>query len=257
MSGDERDPPEPPVGAAGEGESGSGRRRRVRFDMDAGAAPRATPERVKTARRRSAQSARWIERQINDPYVRRAKAEGWRARAAFKLLELDERFAFVPRQGRVIDLGAAPGGWSQVVAARGARALVGIDLLHIEPLQGAVFVQGDFLEPGMAERLMDLAGGPVDLVMSDMAANTVGHRQTDHLRTQALTEAAAAFALDVLAPGGAFVAKAFRGGGEAELIGRLKRAFRSVRHAKPPSSRPESVETFIVAQGFRGGPGGS
>jgi 23S rRNA (uridine2552-2'-O)-methyltransferase len=195
-------------------------------------------------------SARWLERQLNDPYVKRAMQEGWRARAAFKLIELDERFGLLAGAERVVDLGAAPGSWSQVALKRRPKVgIVGIDLLEIEPLPGLHFVQGDFLADGMDDRLIELLGGQPDLVMSDMAANTVGHPPTDHLRTMALVEAAAEFAVRVLKPGGTFVAKVLGGGAEGALVGELKRRFDSVRHAKPPSSRKESSETYLVAMG--------
>jgi 23S rRNA (uridine2552-2'-O)-methyltransferase len=227
------------------------RRKRVVFDVGA-VDTRATPTRVKTGKGRTAQSARWLERQLNDPYVARARADGWRARSAYKLIELDEKFHIIPDHGRIIDLGAAPGGWTQVVARRGAQAIVGIDLLEMEPIEGATIIQGDFLEEGMDQKLIALLGGPPNLVMSDMAANTVGHKQTDHLRTAVLSESAAHFAMATLAPGGAFVTKMFQGGSENEILTLLKKAFKDVRHAKPPSSRAESVELFMVATGFRG-----
>jgi 23S rRNA (uridine2552-2'-O)-methyltransferase len=227
------------------------RRKRVVFDVGA-VDTRATPTRVKTGKGRTAQSARWLERQLNDPYVARARADGWRARSAYKLIELDEKFHIIPDHGRIIDLGAAPGGWMQVCARRGASALVGIDLLEMDPIEGATIIQGDFLEPGMDQRLIDLLGGAPNLVMSDMAANTVGHKQTDHLRTAVLSESAARFAMETLAPGGAFVTKMFQGGTENEILTLLKKAFKEVKHAKPPSSRAESVELFMVATGFRG-----
>ncbi|MBS3960280.1 MAG: RlmE family RNA methyltransferase [Sandarakinorhabdus sp.] len=208
--------------------------------------------RVKTRRGRTNSSARWLERQLNDPYVKRAQAEGWRARAAFKLIELDERFGVLAGADRVIDLGAAPGSWSQVVLKRRPEAkVVGIDLLEVEPLPGLVFVQGDFLAEGMDARLVEQLGGAPDLVLSDMAANTVGHPQTDHFRTMALVEAAADFAMRALKPGGTFVAKVLGGGAEAALVAELKRHFETVRHAKPPSSRKESSETFLVATGLK------
>ena len=238
-------PPPPPPGE---------RRRRVVFDTTA-TDVRATPTRVKTAKNRTSQSARWLERQLNDPYVARARAEGWRARSAYKLLELHEQFGLIPKFGRVVDLGAAPGGWSQVVARHGAQAIVGIDLLPMDPLEGVTLIQGDFLEPGMDQHVLDLLGGPPNLVMSDMAANTVGHRKTDHLRTAALSEAAAHFAMATLAPGGNFVTKMFQGGTETGILTALKQSFREVRHAKPPSSRAESVELFVVALGFKGSEG--
>jgi 23S rRNA (uridine2552-2'-O)-methyltransferase len=195
-------------------------------------------------------SARWLERQLNDPYVKRAQAEGYRARAAYKLIELDERFGLLAGAERVVDLGAAPGSWCQVVLKSRPKArVVGIDLLEVEPLAGLSFVQGDFLDDAMEARLLELLGGPADLVLSDMAANTVGHPPTDHLRTMALVEAAADFAVRVLRPGGTFVAKVLGGGAEGPLVGELKRRFESVKHAKPPASRKQSSETYLVATG--------
>jgi 23S rRNA (uridine2552-2'-O)-methyltransferase len=186
---------------------------------------------------------------LNDPYVKRAQMEGWRARAAFKLIELDEKFGLLRGATRVVDLGAAPGSWSQVVLKRSPRArVVGIDLLPVEPLPGLTFVEGDFLADGMDARLVELLGDRADLVLSDMAANTVGHPGTDHLRTMALVEAAAAFARAVLAPGGTFVAKVLGGGAEGPLLADLKRDYEKVRHAKPPASRKESSETYLVAE---------
>jgi 23S rRNA (uridine2552-2'-O)-methyltransferase len=206
--------------------------------------------RLKSRRGRSVSSVRWLERQLNDPYVKRAMVDGWRARAAYKLLELDERFGFLAGAERVVDLGAAPGSWSQVVLKRRSKsAIVGIDLLEIEPLSGLTFVQGDFLAEGMDDKLIGLLGGQPDLVLSDMAANTVGHPQTDHLRTMALVEAAADFAIRLLKPGGSFVAKVLGGGAEGALVHELKRRFDTVRHAKPPASRKESSETYLVAMG--------
>lgn len=208
-------------------------------------------ERVRD-KRKSPSSRAWIERQLNDPYVRRAKEEGWRARAAFKLIELDAQFALLKKGQRVIDLGAAPGGWAQVAVQRGAAKVVGIDLLPIEPLPGATFLQMDFLAPEAPAAMLAALGGSPDLVLSDMAANTTGHHKTDQIRTGALAEAAAEFALAHLAAGGAFVTKAFQGGLDAALLARLKAAFKTVRHAKPPASRAESAEIYVVAQGFRG-----
>jgi len=209
--------------------------------------------RVRTARGRTASSTRWLERQLNDPYVKQAKAEGYRSRAAYKLLELDERFGLLKGVRRVVDLGIAPGGWSQVVRKRApAAAVVGIDLLETEPLEGVTILQMDFMAdaaPGLLEAALD---GPPDLVLSDMAANTVGHKQTDHLRTMGLVEAAAHFAVEVLADGGAFVAKVLAGGTDAELLALLKRHFRTVKHAKPPASRKGSSEWYVVAQDFKG-----
>ena len=212
-------------------------------------------QRVRTARGRSAQSTRWLERQLNDPYVRRAKAEGYRSRAAYKLLELDERFGLLRGTKRAIDLGLAPGGWSQAVRRRvPGAALVGIDLLPVDPIDGVTILQGDFTDEAAPARLMEALGGAPDLILSDMAANTVGHPQTDALRTVALVETALAFAVDVLAPGGTFVAKVFAGGADTAIVAELKKRFTSVKHAKPPASRKGSVEWFVVAQGFKGRP---
>ena len=205
---------------------------------------------VRSAGKRSVSSARWLTRQLNDPYVAAAKQAGWRSRAAFKLLELDERFHLLHRGQRVLDLGAAPGGWSQVALRAGAQ-VVGLDLLAIEPLKGAVFVQGDMDDPAMPRHLAALLGAPPDLVLSDMAPNTTGHAATDHLRIVGLAANAAAFAMEVLAPGGAFVCKVFQGGAEASLLAMLKQRFATVRHAKPPASRKASAELYVVAQGFR------
>jgi 23S rRNA (uridine2552-2'-O)-methyltransferase len=209
--------------------------------------------RVKTARNRTAQSTRWLERQLNDPYVKRAKAEGYRSRAAYKLIELDEKFAFLRGAKRVVDLGLAPGGWSQVVKRRLPNAsVVGIDLLPVDPIEGVTILQMDFLSDAAPDRLREELGGEADLVLSDMAANTVGHPQTDALRTAALVEAAHLFACEVLREGGTFVAKVFAGGGDSAMVAEMKRNFASVKHAKPPSSRKGSVEWFVVAAGFKG-----
>ena len=206
--------------------------------------------RVKTARGRTAGSTRWLERQLNDPYVKRARAEGYRSRAAYKLIELDERFAFLKGAKRVVDLGIAPGGWSQVLRRQVPKAaVVGIDLLPVDPIEGVTIFQMDFMDDAAPERLVEALGGPPDLVLSDMAANTVGHPQTDALRTMGLVEAALAFACDVLAPGGSFVAKVFAGGADQQLVTEMKRNFATVKHAKPPASRKGSVEWFVVAQG--------
>ena len=210
-------------------------------------------QRVKTARKRSAQSTRWLARQLNDPYVHRARAEGYRSRAAFKLIELDERFGLLKGVRRVVDLGIAPGGWSQVVRRQApAAAIVGIDLLPVDPIDGVTIFEMDFMADEAPGLLMEALGGAPDLVMSDMAANTVGHPQTDALRTMALVETALAFAIDVLRPGGTFVSKVFAGGADAALVAEMKRNFTTVKHAKPPSSRKGSVEWFVVAQGFKG-----
>lgn len=209
--------------------------------------------RVRTARGRTAQSTRWLERQLNDPYVRRAKAEGYRSRAAYKLIELDERFALLKGAKRVVDLGMAPGGWSQVLRRQvPGCAVVGIDLLPVDPIDGVEILELDFMDDSAPDRLIAALGGAPDLVLSDMAANTVGHPQTDALRTMALVEAAIDFAISVLKPGGSFVAKVFAGGADSTLVALLKQNFATVKHAKPPSSRKGSVEWFVVAQGFKG-----
>ena len=199
--------------------------------------------RLKTGKGRTSSSTRWLSRQLNDPYVKKAKAEGYRSRAAYKLAELDERFGLLKGVARVVDLGIAPGGWSQVVRQRSPRSrVVGIDLLPTDPLDGVTIFQMDFMAdeaPALLEGALD---GPPDLVLSDMAANTVGHKQTDHLRTMGLVETAAAFAIQTLAPGGAFVAKVLAGGTDAA----------SVKHANPPASRKDSSEWYVIAQGFKG-----
>jgi 23S rRNA (uridine2552-2'-O)-methyltransferase len=207
---------------------------------------------LRTARGRPLASQLWLKRQLNDPYVAAAQAQGWRSRAAFKLIELDERFQLLRKGMRVLDLGAAPGGWSQVAVDRGAAMVLGLDLLPIDPLPGVRFLQGDFNAPDMPDLLRGELGGGADLVLSDMAPNTTGHGATDHLRIVALAELAAAFAVEVLAPGGAFVTKVFQGGAERDLLDPLKRHFAQVRHAKPPASRKQSSELYVVAQGFRG-----
>ncbi len=194
-------------------------------------------------------SRKWIERQLNDPYVQRARAEGYRARAAYKLIELDDKFHFLKRGARIIDLGAAPGGWAQVAVKRGAGAIVGIDLLPIDPLPGVTFLEMDFLDPQAPAALNAALGGVADIVLSDMAANTTGHHRTDQIRTGALAEAAADFAIEHVAKGGTFVTKAFQGGLDSAVLSRLKQAFTSVRHAKPAASRAESAEIYVVAMG--------
>lgn len=215
-----------------------------------GSGPGRGHTRVKTARNRSAQSTRWLSRQLNDPYVKRAKAEGYRSRAAYKLIELDEKFTLLRGVRAVVDLGIAPGGWSQVVRRQQpGAAIVGIDLLPVDPIDGVIILQMDFMDDAAPDLLMQHLGRAPDLVMSDMAANTVGHQQTDHLRTLGLAEAAAEFAIEVLAPGGSFVSKVFQGGSDRALLVRLKQAFATVKHAKPPSSRKGSPELFVVAQG--------
>ena len=212
--------------------------------------------RVKTAKGRKIGSTRWLERQLNDPYVKKAKAEGYRSRAAFKLIELNERFAFLKGVKKVVDLGVAPGGWTQVVRQISPSAeIVGIDLLPTDPVPGATLLEMDFMSDEAPDRLKEALGGPADLILSDMAANTVGHPQTDHLRTMGLVEAALDFAVEVLKPGGAFVAKVLAGGADSSLVAELKRRFTTVKHAKPPASRKGSSEWYVVAQGFKGRPG--
>jgi 23S rRNA (uridine2552-2'-O)-methyltransferase len=218
--------------------------------------------RVKTARGRKLSSTLWLERQLNDPYVRRAKAEGYRGRAAYKILELDDRFGFLVPGARVVDLGCAPGGWCQVAVERvnalGARSgkavgkVLGVDLQDVEPIAGADIHQLDFLADGADEKVKTWLGGKADVVMSDMAAASSGHKQTDHLRIVALCEAAAEFAFDVLEPGGTFVAKVLSGGAEGGLQTVLKQRFDTVANVKPPASRSDSSEKFVVARGFRG-----
>jgi 23S rRNA (uridine2552-2'-O)-methyltransferase len=216
------------------------------------AGPRGLGVRLRTASGRSAASQHWLVRQLNDPYVAAARAQGWRSRAAFKLIELDDRYHLLRPGARVLDLGAAPGGWSQVAVRRGATQVIGLDLLPVDPVPGASFLLGDFNDPTMPDRLTALLGGPADLVLSDMAPNTTGHSATDHLRIMALAELALDLAVRVLVPGGDFVAKVFQGGTEREMLEPMKRHFAVVRHAKPPSSRKESSELYVVATGFRG-----
>lgn len=211
--------------------------------------------RVRTGRGRTSQSIRWLERQLNDPYVKKAKAEGYRSRAAYKLIELDEKFDMLKGAKRVVDLGIAPGGWAQVIRRKLPKAaVVGIDLLPVDPIEGVTIFQMDFTDDAAPGKLVEALGGAPDLVLSDMAANTVGHAQTDALRTMGLVETALDFAIQNLAPGGAFVSKVFAGGADSVLVAEMKRNFTSVKHAKPPSSRKGSVEWFVVAQGFKGRP---
>ena len=209
--------------------------------------------RVKTAKKRTASSTRWLARQLNDPYVKQAQAEGFRSRAAYKLAELDDRFALLKSATKVVDLGITPGGWSQIVRRRAPRAgVVGIDLLPTDPIDGVTIFEMDFMDDAAPALLTEALGGAPDLVLSDMAANTVGHKATDHLRTMGLVETAADFAIAHLAPGGAFVAKVLAGGTDAELLALLKRHFTAVKHAKPPASRKGSSEWYVIAQGFKG-----
>ncbi|HUJ45852.1 MAG TPA: RlmE family RNA methyltransferase, partial [Rhizomicrobium sp.] len=203
---------------------------------------------------RTESSRRWLDRQHKDPYVKEARAKGYRSRAAFKLIELDQKFRFLKSGGRVLDLGAAPGGWSQVAAKKvgSSGAVVAIDILPIEPITGVTIIQGDASDPTQWPALKEALGGAADVVLSDMAASTTGHRATDHLRTLALFEAALEIAGEMLKPGGAFVGKVFRGGATNEVLARVKQRFAEVKHVKPPASRAESVELYLVATGFRG-----
>jgi 23S rRNA (uridine2552-2'-O)-methyltransferase len=221
--------------------------------------------RVKSGKGRSLSSKLWLERQLNDPYVARAKREGLRGRAAFKLIEIDDKHHLIKKGARVVDLGAAPGGWSQVAAMRIGAAegrggkvggkIVGIDLLDMAPMAGVEFIRLDFLDPRAPDQLKKMLGGPADIVLSDMAANATGHRKTDHLKIMALAEAAAEFAREVLSPGGAFLCKVLQGGTEATLLAGLKQDFASVKHVKPAASRSDSSELYLLATGFRGRPG--
>jgi 23S rRNA (uridine2552-2'-O)-methyltransferase len=218
---------------------------------------RALKVRVKSGRSRTLSSKLWLERQLNDPYVARAKREGLRSRAAYKLMEIDDKFHFLKPGAKVVDLGAAPGGWSQLAAKRvgagqGNGRVIAIDILKMEPIAGVEFLELDFLDEKAPQILRDLLGGSADVVLSDMAANATGHRQTDQLKIMALVEVAAEFAGEVLKPGGAFVAKVLQGGTEASLLAGLKRDFASVKHVKPAASRADSAELYLVATGFRG-----
>lgn len=214
-------------------------------------------KKLKPSKQRTVSSRQWLTRQLNDPYVRRAKDEGYRSRAAYKLTEIDDKAKFLKRGARVVDLGAAPGGWSQVAAERvgakdGKGKVVAIDLLDIEAIPGVTFMQLDFLDEDAPAKLKKMLGGPADIVLSDMAGNTTGHRQTDHLKIVALVETAAEFAREVLSPGGTFLAKVIQGGTEHTLLAELKKNFASVKHVKPPASRSDSAELYVLAQGFRG-----
>jgi 23S rRNA (uridine2552-2'-O)-methyltransferase len=213
--------------------------------------------RLRTARGRSVSSQLWLQRQLDDPYVRRAKGEGFRSRAAYKLIEIDDKHRLLKPGMTVIDLGAAPGGWSQVAAARvcagkGSGQVIAIDLLEVEPIANVSFAHLDFLDEAAPAKLKSMLGGKANVVLCDMAANATGHRKTDHLKVMALVEAAAEFAREVLAPGGAFLAKVIQGGTESELLASLKRDFATVKHVKPPASRADSAELYVLATGFRG-----
>ena len=215
--------------------------------------------RLQSGKRRTASSRRWLERQLNDPYVAAAQREGWRSRAAYKLIEMDDKYRFLKPGQSIVDLGAAPGGWSQVAAKRvqsveGRGRVVAIDISEMEPLAGVEVLHLDFMDPKAPDELKArLSAGRADAVLSDMAAPTFGHTKTDHLRIMALAEAAAEFAREVLSPNGTFLAKVFQGGAEHELLAMLKRDFAKVRHVKPPASRSDSAELYVLATGFRGG----
>jgi 23S rRNA (uridine2552-2'-O)-methyltransferase len=228
------------------------RKRMVRPPTGGSATGRGKPARLKTAKQRTPSQQAWLERQINDPFSAAARAHGYRSRAAYKLTEIDDRLHLLKPGVRIIDLGLAPGGWTQVAIERGVTHIAGVDLLPVDPLPPAHILQMDFTDPACGPLLIELLGGAPDVVLSDMAPNTVGHRQTDHLRIVGLIEAAAEFAVQVLKPGGAFVAKAFQGGETAVLIGGLKRHFNEVRNLKPKASRADSSEVYIAATGFKG-----
>jgi 23S rRNA (uridine2552-2'-O)-methyltransferase len=225
------------------------RRRMVRPPSGGTAAGRGLGSQIKTADKKSMSSIQWIKRQLADPWSERARAEGWRSRAAFKFAEIDDRFHLVKRGSRVIDLGAAPGGWVQVCVNRGAAPVVGVDLLPIEPIPGSTLIQADFTDPGVDAQLIEALGGAPDLVLSDMAHNTVGHRQTDHLKIIALIEIASEFAIRTLKPGGHFVTKNFQGGAAGEVLNDLRAAFEDVKYVKPSASRKGSSEVYLVAMG--------
>jgi 23S rRNA (uridine2552-2'-O)-methyltransferase len=228
------------------------RKRMVKPPSGGNEAGRAKPQRLKTAKQRTPSQQAWLERQLNDPFAAKARAHGYRSRAAYKLIEIDDRLRVLRPGARVIDLGLAPGGWTQVALERGVTNIAGVDLLPVGPLPPAHILQMDFTDPACGPQLIELLGGAPDVVLSDMAPNTVGHRQTDHLRIVGLIEAAVDFAVEVLKPGGVFIAKAFQGGETAEVIGKLKRRFAQVKTVKPKASRAESSEIYLVATGFKG-----
>ncbi|WP_417231095.1 RlmE family RNA methyltransferase [Brevundimonas sp.] len=240
MSEDEKPADKPPE-----------RRRMVKLPTGGTAAGRSMGTKMKTADDKSMSSQQWIKRQLSDKWSVRARAEGYRSRAAFKLIGIDDRFRLIRKGSRVIDLGAAPGGWVQVALARGAASVVGVDLLMIEPIPGAILLQADFTHPGVDEEMLELLGGAPDLVLSDMAHNTVGHRQTDHLKIIALIEIAADFAIRTLKPGGHFVTKNFQGGDAGGVLARLREEFQTVKYVKPEASRKDSAEVFLVAMNKR------
>jgi 23S rRNA (uridine2552-2'-O)-methyltransferase len=230
------------------------RKRMVKPPTGGTEAGRAKPARLKTAKQRTPSQQAWLERQINDPFAAAARAHGYRSRAAYKLTEIDDKLRLLRPCARVIDLGLAPGGWTQVAIERGVTRVAGVDLLPVDPLPPAHILQMDFTDPACGPQLMALLGGAPDVVLSDMAPNTVGHRQTDHLRIVGLIEAAADFAVEVLKPGGVFIAKAFQGGETSDVIAKLKASFTSVKTVKPKASRPDSSEIYLVATGFKGRP---
>jgi 23S rRNA (uridine2552-2'-O)-methyltransferase len=233
---------------------GKRRKKERRKELSKSGVPRALKVRVKSGKSRSLSSKLWLERQLNDPYVTRAKREGYRSRSAFKLAEINRNARFLKKGARVVDLGAAPGGWSQVAVERvGARGrVVAIDILPMDAIPGVEFAQLDFLDPSAPDKLKAMLGGPAEVVLSDMAANATGHARTDHLKIMALVEAACEFAREVLAPGGSFLAKVLQGGTETSLLADLKRDYRIVKHVKPPASRTDSAELYLLATGFRG-----
>lgn len=244
-----------PKGAGGGTKGGNGIKGKGRA-AGANAAGRMVSVRVKTAKKRSNSSTQWLQRQLNDPYVQAAKREGYRSRAAFKLLELDQKFQILKTGLTAVDLGAAPGGWTQILVARigtleGRGKVVGLDILEMEPIPGAILLQQDFMQEEAPELLKQSLGGPVDLVLSDMAAPTTGHKATDHLRIVAMAEHVVAFAYEVLKPGGGLLIKMFQGGTENQLLAEMKQRFAVVKHAKPPASRKESAETYVWCHGYR------
>ncbi|QCE33717.1 RlmE family RNA methyltransferase [Acetobacteraceae bacterium] len=212
---------------------------------------RAPTVKLKKARGRTNSQQRWLNRQLNDPYVSAAHEEGWRSRAAFKLIEMNKKNRIIPVGGNVVDLGAAPGGWSQVALKEKAGKVIGVDLLPVDKIPGAEIIQGDFTDPDMPDKLRTLLNGGADAVISDMAPNTTGHAKTDHIRIMALAELALFFAEEILNPGGNFVAKVLQGGSESELLNKLKKNFKTVKHVKPPASRKDSREMYVVALGYR------
>lgn len=228
------------------------RKRMVKLPTGGQEGGRGKPARLKTAKQRTPAQQAWLERQVNDPFSAKARALGYRSRAVFKLSEIDDKHRFLKPGARVVDLGLAPGGWTQLAIERGVTQIVGVDLLPVDPLPPATILQMDFTDPECGPRLIALLGGAPDVVLSDMAPNTIGHRETDHLRIVGLIEAAIEFAEEVLKPGGVFVAKAFQGGGTDRLIAGLKRHFTEVRNMKPKASRQDSSEVFLVATGFKG-----